>query len=209
MSIDTLLIEPHFLPCLEYFALLLPYNTIDIELYGNYQKQTYSNRCYILSSQQIDRLTVPVIGGTRKILYKDMQIDYQQKWPICHWRAICTAYGRAPYFEYLSDYFKEIIFQQYQYLYQLNLSLLNLCLRLLQLNKSIKTTDYYVPKPLNSIVDARNIICPQIHFSSHNYYHPFAYQQVFGTIFNANLSILDLLFCKGPEAYKILEKSSI
>ena len=209
MYSNTLLIDLQFLPCIEYFTWLLPYDHVELEIYGNYQKQTYGNRCYILSSQQIDRLTVPVIGGKKKVLYKDIQIDCQQKWSICHWRSICTAYGKAPYFEYLSGYFCEILFAPYMYLFELNLAFLKLCLKLLQLEKDVKLTREYISNPPSSVVDARNIIQPQVPFSQRCRYQPFCYQQVFGTVFNANLSILDLLFCEGPNAYNIIKKSCI
>lgn len=209
MNTHTLLIDLQFLPCIEYFTWLLSYDHIELEIYGNYQEQTYSNRCYILSSQQVDRLTVPVIGGKKKILYKDIQIDSQQKWSICHWRSISTAYGKAPYFEYLSDYFHKILFQPYTHLYQLNLALLKLCLELLNLKKNIKITSEYIANPPSSVVDARNIISPQIPFSCRSKYKPCCYQQVFGTVFNANLSILDTLFCEGPNAYNIIKNSCI
>jgi len=209
LGVDTLLIDLHFLPCLEYFTWLLSYDHIELEICGNYQKQTYSNRCYILSSQRVDRLSVPVQGGKKKIQYKDIKIDPHQKWSICHWHSICTAYGKAPYFEYLADYFQQIFFQPYEYLYQLNCAFLNTCLEILQIRKSIKATSEYVHHPPDCIVDVRNLIRPQVHFSERNQYHPYPYRQVFGTIFNANLSILDLLFCVGPEAGHILKKSCI
>jgi hypothetical protein len=157
----------------------------------------------------VDRLTIPVIGSKKKILYKDIQIDRQQKWPICHWRAISTAYGKSPYFEYLSDHFQATLFQPYTYLYELNWALLKLCLEVLGLKKDIKITNQYIANLPSSVIDARNVIRPQIPFSDRSKYKPFCYQQVFGTIFNANLSILDLLFCEGPNAYNIIKKSCI
>lgn len=209
MEPHTLLIDLPYLPCLEYFTWLLPYDQIALEIGGNYQKQTYSNRCYILGSKQVDRLTVPVIGGKKKISYCNMKIDYQQRWSICHWRSITTNYGKSPYFEYLADYFQPILLYPYTYLYELNLALLNLCLELLQLRKSVKTTREYIQSPSTGILDARYVVRPQTHFSMRNQYQPFCYQQVFGTEFTGNLSIIDLLFCKGPEACDILQKSCI
>lgn len=211
MSLETpiLRIDLQYLPCLEYFTWLLPYEQIELDIGGNYQKQTYSNRCYILGSQQVDRLTVPVVNGKKKIAYCDIQIDHQQKWPICHWRSIATNYGKSPYFEYLADYFQPLLLSPYTYLYELNLALFMLCLELLQLRKSVKINREYYIKSSSGIVDARHLIRPQTHFSTRDQYQPFCYQQVFGTEFIANLSIIDLLFCQGPEAYHILQKSCI
>lgn len=205
----TLLIDLQYLPCLEYFTRLLPYDQIELAVGGNYQKQTYSNRCYILGSQQIDRLTVPVVGGKKKTTYSEIKIDYQQRWSICHWRSITTNYSNSPYFEYLAAYFQPILLYPYTYLYELNLALFTLCLELLQLNKNVKLTSEYIQSPAMGIVDARYVIHPQSHFSTRNQYQPFCYQQVFGTEFTDNLSIIDLLFCKGPESYHTLQKSCI
>lgn len=207
MKLPTLLIDLQYLPCLEYFTWILPYDQIALEIGGNYQKQTYSNRCYILGSQQVDRLTVPVIGGKSKPSYCDVKIDYQQNWSICHWRSITTNYGKSPYFEYLASYFKPIFFHQYTYLYELNLALFALCLDLLQWSKSVKTIKEYIQRPSSGIVDARYLVRPQVCSNSSKQYQPFCYQQVFGTKFTGNLSIIDLLFCQGPQAYDVLQKS--
>jgi hypothetical protein len=205
----TLLIDLQYLPCLEYFTWLLSYDQIMLEIGGNYQKQTYSNRCYILGSQQVDRLTVPVLGGKKKIPYCDVKIDHYQRWSICHWRSITTNYRKSPYFEYLADYFQPILLYPYTYLYELNLALFNRCLELIGWRKSVKIIREYIQSTPTGIIDARYVVRPQVHFSMRKQYQPFFYQQVFGTEFTGNLSIIDLLFCKGPEARDVLQKSRI
>jgi len=204
---STLLIDLHYFPCLEYFACLLPYKTIYIEAQENYQKQTYCNRSYLLGSQKVERLTVPVIQGHKKTLYPRLKIDYSQPWIEQHWKTICTAYGKAPYFEYLSVYFQEVFAQHYTHLFALNRRILEVCLQILGVPKEIKLTDAYITKPAHNVVDARGIIKPTNRLSHPIYYKPFSYQQVFGTLFVPNLSILDLLFCRGQNAYSILNKN--
>jgi hypothetical protein len=206
---SILLIDLHYLPCMDYFACLLPYETIYIEAQKNYQKQTYCNRCYILTSQKVDRLSVPVIQGHKKQLYTDLKIDYSRPWATHHWRAICTAYGKAPYFEYLATYFQELLHQDHTYLFELNWAALQLCLKIIGIQKEIRMTDRYIAKPDASIVDVRSKIQPYNRLTRPTHYQTFCYQQVFGTIFIPNLSIIDLLFCEGPNAYNILKKYSI
>jgi hypothetical protein len=193
----------------DYFACLLPYETIYIEAQENFQKQTYRNRSYILTSQKVDILTVPVIQGQKKQLYTELKIDYSQPWVAHHWRAICTAYGKAPYFEYLATYFQEVLHQGHIYLFELNWAILQLCLKILGIQKEIRMTDRYMANPDASIRDIRSQIQPQNRFNSPTYYQPFCYQQVFGTVFIRNLSVIDLLFCEGPNAYNMLNKYSI
>jgi hypothetical protein len=205
----NLLIDLHYLPCIEYFACLLPYETIYLEAQGNYQKQTYSNRCYILTSQKADRLSVPVIKSPKKQSYADVKIDNTKPWRTQHWRAICTAYGKAPYFEYLADHLGEVLQTGYTHLFELNRAILQLCLQVLGMQKEIKTTDSYMLIPHPSVVDVRAQINLRNRLNKPTFYQPFCYQQVFGTVFNANLSIIDLLFCEGPHAYALLKRYSI
>ena len=62
-----------------------------------------------------------------------------------------------------------------------------------------------VPEGCNAV----HSIHPRKNLTTSMIYRPIAYQQVFGTEFIDNLSIIDLLFCKGPEAITILEASVI
>lgn len=205
---NTLLIDLHYLPCLEYFACLLPYNTIRLEEQESYQKQSYRNRCYILTSQKVDRLTIPVRRGNSKLPYKAIEIDYSQPWEGQHWRALCTAYNKAPYFEYFAEYFRAIFLERHTYLFGLNLALLQTCLQLLQVDKKIELSGYYEKEQRSSnLIDARYSVQPQKRIVYNTHYRPVEYQQVFGQTFHPNLSIIDLLFCKGHGAYGILSKS--
>lgn len=177
-------------------------------MYEPYQKQSYSNRCYIRSSQQVDRLTVPVLGGKKKMPYAAIQIDQQQKWAQTHWRSICTNYGKAPYFEYIAPYFEPILLGHHTYyLHELSLALFAQCLELLQIKKTI-TLETEAPSTAAEGVHAVHHIHPRKEGTLSDIYHPVTYQQVFGTTFIENLSIIDLLFCKGPEACAVLKASS-
>ena len=207
VSTSTILIDLHYLPSLSYFVRLLPYGKIRLEAQESYQKQSYRNRCYILTSQKVDRLTVPIRKSSSKLPYRLIEIDYSQRWETWHWRAFCTAYSRAPYFEYFVEYFRTVFLKRHTYLFDLNLTLLRTCLKLLQINKEIELSAHYETGIISNVLDARYSIHPRNRLNDNAYYYPVRYQQVFGQAFHPNLSIIDLLFCKGCKAYSILDRS--
>ena len=205
----TVLIDLHYLPSLAYFTYVLPYDTIQLESQENYQKQSYRNRCYLLTSQGITCLTVPIRKTRSKIAYKSIEIDHSQAWTRTHWRSFCTAYNKAPYFEYFSDQFYAILQQRHSYLFDLNVALLKTCLRLLQLEKKIELTTTYEKHPPRDVLDVRYHVNLQNRPTNSHMFNQHTYQQVFGHTFYPNLSIVDLLFCKGKEAVDILHAMCI
>ncbi|MEP2771646.1 MAG: WbqC family protein [Fulvivirga sp.] len=204
----TALIDLQYLPSLEYFAVLFKYDKIIIEKEEHFVKQTFRNRCEILSANKVEKLSVPVIGGRKKIKVKDIQIDHEQNWQKDHWRAIQSAYGRAPFYEFFAHYFEPFFQKQEKFLYDFNFRLLTLCLKLLQKKIIFEETSEYIKSPLNDQTDdLRSEISPKIGYKSNKHYRPVSYPQVFGKNFVANLSIIDLLFCEGPNAKTLVTKS--
>ncbi|GAB3508062.1 WbqC family protein [Emticicia fontis] len=206
---STLLIDLQYLPCIQFFSTLLHFDEILLESNEHYMKQSYRNRCYILGANKVEMLIVPVLDGNKKILAKDIQIDYQQRWPEIHWRTIKAAYGKSPFFEYFGDEFQQILEKKPQFLWDFNYALLTICLKLLRLNKTIRLTDIYEKEPGNGVFDARGLINPKKEVQTDKYYLPVSYQQNFGSEFVPNLSIIDLLFCRGNQSLGILKKSFI
>jgi hypothetical protein len=109
-------IELHYLPSIEYFALINSSSEIDFEIHENFVKQTYRNRAQILGANGIEVLTVPIIHKSgQKQMIKDVKIDYSQDWLRRHIGGIRSAYGKAAFFEYfepliLTIYAKKNIF---------------------------------------------------------------------------------------------------
>jgi hypothetical protein len=87
----------------------------------------------------------------------------------------------------------------------LNHDLLTVCLKLLKFNCILKGKSLYKGQPEGT--DIRGIIQNKQDFTARTYYHPHLYSQLFGVDFVPNLSILDLLFCSGPDSKDILLKS--
>ncbi len=201
---SVLLIEPHYLPCIEYFTMLSSADQVVLECQENYQKQSYRNRCRILTAQGPLELSIPVLKPRRKMLLKDVKIDYQQKWVKDHWRTIQTAYGNAPFYQHFAPFFYRIYQRKPSFLLDLNFEFISLIQKLLSNKTPIsKTTGYckYYPETYR---DWRSKIHPKKGLKINPFYKPCNYNQIFGKKFVGNLSIIDLLFCEGPLATDIL-----
>ena len=90
------------------------------------------------------------------------------------------------------------------FLFDLDLELLTICLKLLRLEKKIIFTEYYQKNVEN---DYRGLIHPKRNYNSNNLYQSSIYRQNFGNEFEPNLSILDLLFCQGNQSLSVLKES--
>jgi hypothetical protein len=188
----------------QYFWHALRADGLLVEQHEHYIKQSYRNRCYVLTAQGVQALSIPIRGGNsqHKTLITDIEIDYTQKWYNVHWRTIQAAYGRAPYFEFYSDYIREVYERQPKYLFQLNMDLLRLYLKLLKLNKPLNYTEAYQAAGPGNVLDMRNRIHPKIYPDN---LHVKPYTQVFGKQFVSELSIIDLLFTQGPASLSYLQ----
>ncbi|WP_435355437.1 WbqC family protein [Emticicia sp. SJ17W-69] len=203
-----ILIDLQYLPSLEFFTCVLNFDEIVLESNEYFAKQSYRNRCYLKGSNKVEMLTIPVIDGNKKILMKDVEIDYSQRWETIHWRTMNAAYGKSPFFEYFADYFQAVYDKKPKFLWDLNYSFLTICLKLLKVDKTIRQTDFYQKEVNEGVFDARSLINAKKDYKSNDFYQAVAYQQNFGNDFVPNLSIIDLLFCRGNQSLEILKKSS-
>jgi len=205
---STTLIDLHYLPSLEYFCTLLPFENIILESYEHFVKQTYRNRCYINTAHGKKILTVPLLERHEKVLAKDIKVEQGKQWRSNHWRSIESAYRKAPFFDFYSAELKNILYSDHKYLFNLNQDLLSFCLRQVGFKKNISASVSYEKQPSENIFDARNMVTDKKPFSIRNYYRPHPYYQVFGNEFVPNPSIVDLLFCVGPEASAWIKASA-
>ena len=91
-----------------------------IEVCESFPKQTYRNRCTIMSPDGPVTLSVPVCHVESKQLTRDIQISYQQHWQHQHKIALLSAYKRTPYFDYYQDYIMPLYDNRFKYLKDLN-----------------------------------------------------------------------------------------
>ena len=198
-----------YLAPVEYYSKLLK-GDVYIEQHENYIKQTYRNRCTILSANGPMALSVPIeSAGGKKCPIRDVRIADHGNWQHLHWNALISAYNSTPFFEYYQDDFRPFYEKEYKYLFDFNEELRNLICQLIDIDTStIQYTDEFLFEVEG--VDYRSKISPKIDwrvtdpdFESIPYYQVFEHR--FG--FTENLSILDLLFNMGNESLLVLSKS--
>jgi len=201
------IIEMHYLPSIAWFAQVTRFQLVHIDASDRYRRQTYRNRCRIRGANKVENLIVPVIGSSLD-LTGDVFIDYRQKWVNNHRRAISSAYGKAPFFEYFSDDILKVYDERPEKLIDLNTAMLQQCMKILGILEPIQSETKSAGLP-DELLDLRNTIDPKNNAVLYKLYNPMPYFQVFGDAFEANLSIIDLLFCEGPAASGIIKKSAV
>jgi hypothetical protein len=182
----------------------LRYDEVIIEQHENYQKRSYRNKCHVIGSHGVERLSIPLQSGKHQQQpIKEVRISYDRPWHASHWNTIKSAYGRSPYFEHYADALKEILYAKHEFLFDLNKTLLEWLIHSIHL-KSNAYSEAYEKIALDAI-DLRNLI----NFKTENIdvnFRAMTYFQVFDDRqeFEPNLSVIDVLFALGPETKSYL-----
>jgi hypothetical protein len=177
-----------------------------IEACENYVKQTYRNRCLIAAGNGVQSLTAPVEKPPNgKCLTKDIRISEHGHWRQKHWRALATAYGSSPFFEYFKDDFAPFYHRKYTFLFDFNEALREMICTLLDIRLRVRYSARYETSVPN---DFRESIRPGQTVRDDTF-RPYPYPQVFAGRhgFLPDLSIADLLFNMGPESVQVIKDS--
>jgi hypothetical protein len=200
----TLILSTAYLAPVEYYRHLCNHSRMVIEKQDNYIKQTYRNRCVIASANGLQTLSVPIVKpDSLKCLSRDIRIAEHGNWRYLHWHAIISAYNSSPFFEYYADDFHPFYEKPQTFLFDFNEELRELVCSLLTISPAVSYSSQYIV-PQADDCDLREVIHPK----KDSFIQDFKpYYQVFeGKYgFQANLSIIDLLFNMGPEAILFLQ----
>ena len=179
-----------YFPSIHYVRELCRHESVVIDQHEHWIKQSIRNRCEILTAEGIHRLIVPIAHNDTKQCMAEINISSDSSWQVKHWRAIKSAYGKAPYFEAYHLEIESILLAYPKSLWELNLQILKFLIDAWDLPVSLKQSTSFIPYAEQ---DLR-------HKNWLNREPLKEYQQVFSydKPFSSNLSALDLLLCEGP-----------
>ncbi len=184
-----------YMPSVEYVARLLREECV-VDLGENYIKRSQRNRAQILSANGVMSLTVNVENANRpRQKIKDVRIDYSKRWQHQHWVSILSAYKSSPYFDHYAHLLEPYYKREWRYLVDYNMEYLSTLLRLLGVDDKINISERYVAAREGDL-DLRPKHNEGSTFVAEPYFQVFSDRMPF----EANLSILDLLLCEGPQA---------
>jgi len=204
--VRTVLLSTAYLAPVEYYLQMCSHSRVVIESHCHYIKQTYRNRCVIASATGCQTLSIPIVKpDSLKCPTKDIRIAEHGNWRHLHWNAIVSAYNSTPFFEFYQDDFRPFYEKPAGFLFDFNEKLRELVCSLLDISPAISYSTEYDFSPLPEVLDLRETLHPKKKPTVQNF-RP--YYQVFEAKygFQANLSIIDLLFNQGPEAALWLRK---
>lgn len=170
-----------------------------IDLDRAYQKQTLRNRFTILTSNGAQSLSIPVTstGGQPTPLHAIQMAE--GKWRYEHLHAIRSAYGRAAYFEHFYPQLEQLYYAPLVYLHEFATSSLQLLRS--QLIKKNTPLNFTKPAAIHLDETQSRLLSATLEPSYAGIQEP-GYPQVFSDrfAFQHNLSYIDLMMNKGPEA---------
>lgn len=165
MKKEVILSSAYLAP-VEYYTKLFAYDTVHIEQFDHYMKQTYRNRSTIASADGSLSLTIPTEkSDDLKCLMKDVRISDHGNWRHVHWNAFVAAYKQSPFFDYYADEFHRFYEHRYEFLFDFNMELCNWICEQIDLHPSFVMTKDYVAN-VEDMDDFRELIHPKKHMCS-------------------------------------------
>ncbi len=157
----------------------------------HYQRRTQRNRAEIASAQGRQLLSIPLLAGKhQRCPITEVRISYAEDWRKQHWATITAGYASAPFWEEYSPDLERLFSRKPDTLWEWNWDLIEWVAAELDAKLVLTKVDDWQPD-----VDMRtDLLAPVAGW--------LPYPQIFSdrTGWQSNVSVLDLLLCRGPMA---------
>jgi hypothetical protein len=217
--------QPQFLPWLGYFDKMLRADIFVLIDDVQFKKNEWQNRNRIKTSQGWQWLTVPVKYKYPQVI-REVLINNGPNWQRKHRQALESNYRKAPYYQFVEEFFEEVYSRSWDLISELNISVVRKLARLLGIK-----TPVFVSSRLGKFPPDRDsrLIAITKHFGGdtylaggggrqymdlekykenglqvlfQDYRHP-VYRQLFGR-FEPFMSVIDLFLNHGNESLSTL-----
>ena len=226
--------QPQYMPWLGYFDKIRQADIFIILDNVQFKKNEWQNRNRIRTAQGWQWLTVPVLHDFGQLI-NEIAVNNKETWRRSHLKAIELNYRKAPFFDVYFHYFEKLYNAEFEKLVDINvrsvvllMELLGIktkvvlareyeatehtTLRLVDLCKHFQAESYLSGEGGEKYLDMSQFQSAGINVRIQKYKHP-VYSQVWagrdGGDFVPCLSVIDLLFNKGPESLSVLSEGNI
>ncbi len=196
-----------YLPPIPMWALLAEGGTLILDPHMHFEKQSFFNHAHILQSSGPQVLTIPVHRkGRSRTPLKQVRIDFSHAWVHRHRLSFQASYRAAPFFEFYEAEFLAFFRQVPDFLYEWNWQWIHWLVKQLGLPVQIQEAESFQRQYPDEVIDLRWQWLPhrrllQLRHPQMPTYHQHFMEQ---TGFVPNLSVVDLLFNRGPHAEEYL-----
>jgi hypothetical protein len=224
------ILQSNYIPWKGYFDLMASADEFVLYDHVQYTKNDWRNRNKIKSQQGVIWLTIPVLHKGKFGQRIDQAMTANDIWRKKHWNSLVSSYSRAPYFNDYAAPLKQLYLdEQDRLLSDINYKFLTAICGFLNISTPISySRQYELPggstENLVAICrqlaateyisgpSAKNYLNPQL-FDRHNitvHYADYSNYKHYNQLhppFDHHVSVLDLLFCEGPNAANFMKFS--
>jgi hypothetical protein len=228
--VNVVILQPSYIPWRGYFDLI---RRADLFIFYDdvqYDKHGWRNRNQIKTAQGKQWITIPVHtkGVTEGIPIKDVRVDWSKPWAKNHLKTLTISYNRTPCFKNYLPLLESFYNRQDQYLADFTIETTIILSRelginstrflrsselpgihglkterLIQILKEVGATHYISGPSARDYIEPEKFEEAGVTLEYMEYNYP-VYPQLYPP-YDPYVSILDLLFMVGNDAYKYLE----
>lgn len=223
--------QPEYLPYIGFFERLADADIFVVLDDVGYQKNAFMNRNKIKTNKGPKWITIPVKGRSSNLKINEVLIDNSKDWGVSQWGSIVFNYSKAPFFKDYSGFFEETFKKKWDSICELDIYLIANVINFLGFNLEIKKSselgvggrgterlinickelkaDNYLSGPGNEEhqVEEDVFIKEGIKVKIRNFSNTEYPQMFMNQGFSPYMSIIDLLFNRGPQSKNIIVKN--